>query len=282
MKPNKRMLSLSLSLICSLFGAWAVVRHNASHGQESHPTPIPSVRNHDKEDPIVDYHPIETANAARNDKRHFRGAKYNQSQWNVDPSDTSDTTVRVDFIDPHLPAFPTTQSALVIIGSVKDTTAHLSNDRTGIYTEFQVGINEVLKSDSKRSLVQTELIDVVREGGRVRFPSGRIHLYKISDAGMPRVGRTYVFFLVRSAGDSYELLTGYELHHEKVIPLDNIRSTSSYRKVSPSVLLTELKAKVAGLPLTQELPFKNESQESGASMYASTPLGHISPKEPWD
>jgi len=98
--------------------------------------------------PVVDYaqqviDPVELA------KRRIRGAKHDKSQWNVSPEDPSDSTVLVDSVDPKLPALPVTKSTVVIIAHITDARAYLSNDKTGVYTEFTVRIDEILKDDAR-------------------------------------------------------------------------------------------------------------------------------------
>ncbi|HEX7772753.1 MAG TPA: hypothetical protein VF435_10065 [Pyrinomonadaceae bacterium] len=89
-------------------------------------------------------------------------------------------------------------------------------------------------------------VEVEREGGRVKFPSGRTHLYKISEQDMPRVGRRYVFFLSEtSTEDIFEIITGYEIRAESVSPLDELPQSRAYENVTPANFLNELKANLA-------------------------------------
>jgi hypothetical protein len=114
---------------------------------------------------IVDtnYFPIAefSASESSDSKRRTRGEKRNKSNWNVDPDALSDSTVVVDSVDLHLPAFPTEQASAVVVGTVTDAKAYLSNDKTGVYSAFTVLIDEVLKNPGNLSV--GNLIEAERE-----------------------------------------------------------------------------------------------------------------------
>ena len=119
--------------------------------------------------------------------------------------------IRVDYVDRTLPAFPFDKSSVVVVGQVSDAHAYLSNDKTGVYSVFTVQVNEVLKNSTNIPLADGAVIKVERDGGRVRFPGGRLHLYKIDEQDMPQVGLRYVLFLTSRESD-FEILpvTSYE------------------------------------------------------------------------
>lgn len=118
-----------------------------------------------------------------------------------------------------LSAFPLGGSAIIAVGAVVDAQAYLSDDKTGVYSEFSIRIEEVLKNDGLAPTFPGSLVVAEREGGRVRFPSGRIILYGNREEGMPRQGGRYVFFLSRDE-KRYSILTAYELRSGRVYPLD--------------------------------------------------------------
>src|SRR6185295_9911978 len=155
-------------------------------------------------------------------KRQDKGKKYDKSAWRIYPETTSNMT-RVDYVELNLPALPLTESSAVIVGQITDAKAYLSNDKTGVYSAFTVQINEVLKNSSSVPLSSASSIDVERDGGRVRFPGGRILIYTINSQDMPVVGLRYVFFLINPHGQSdFQILTAYELREGKVYPLDDL------------------------------------------------------------
>jgi hypothetical protein len=89
-------------------------------------------------------------------------------------------------------------------------------------------------------------VEVEREGGRVKFPSGRTHLYMISEQDMPRVGGRYVLFLSETNTENvFEIITGYEIRADSVSPLDELPQARAYENATPATLLNELKTKLA-------------------------------------
>lgn len=118
-----------------------------------------------------------------------------------------------------LPALPVEQSGVVVLGEIASGGAHLSDDRTGIYSEFTVHVAEVFR-DTTGAVAVGESLTVNRTGGSVHFASGRIQNYRIARQGMPRVGHQYVLFLKRTPEGDLIILTGYEISGGHVIPLD--------------------------------------------------------------
>lgn len=190
--------------------------------------------------PIVEF----SSSQPSDSKRRARGEKRNKSNWNVDPDTLSDSTVIVDSVDVHLDAFPTKQAAAVVVGTITDAKAYLSNDKTGVYSTFSVLIEEVLKNPGK--LKVGDLVAAEREGGRVKFPSGRVHLYVVSEQDMLRLSSRYVLFLTETDSESvFEILTGYELREASVYPLDDLPKPRSYEKTTPTNFLNDLKASLS-------------------------------------
>jgi len=118
-----------------------------------------------------------------------------------------------------LSALPADQSDVVIRGTITSREAHLSDDRTGIYSEFLVQVAEVFKEGTGTIIAGTPLT-VTRVGGSVRFASGKIQTYMILRQDMPRSGHQYVLFLKKTATGDLVILTGYELSFGQVQPLD--------------------------------------------------------------
>jgi len=177
-------------------------------------------------------------------KRRARGEKRNKSKWNVDSDTLSDSTVIVDSVDVYLNAFPTRQAAAVVVGTITEAKAYLSNDKTGVYSTFSVLIEEVLKNPGKLKI--GDLVEAEREGGCVKFPSGRVHLYMVSEQDMPRLGSRYVLFLTETNSESvFEILTGYGLREGSVYPLDDLPKSRFYENATLTKFLNDLKANLA-------------------------------------
>lgn len=237
-----KTLALALPLV---FGLTAFVVPRRS-GQEQSTAAKSSTSKTRKKIIDTNHFPIAAFSALDqpDSRRRARGEKRNKSNWNVDPDALSDSTVIVDSVDVHLPAFPTDRAAAVVIGTIADAKAYLSTDKTGVYSTFPVLVDEVLKNPGK--LKVGDLIEAEREGGRVKFSSGRVHLYMVSEQDMPHVGGRYVLFLTATNSESvFEILTGYELRETSVYALDDLPQSRSYENITPTNFLNELRVKLA-------------------------------------
>lgn len=128
----------------------------------------------------------------------------------------------------NLAPLPFKESDIVITGRVLTANAFLSNDRTNVYSEFSVQIQEVLSNCTNRSLGTT--LDVNREGGSIRFPSGQILYRTTSRQGYPRAGETYVLFLKASPVGDPGILTGYRISGGSVMPLDDVPQLKEFSR----------------------------------------------------
>jgi hypothetical protein len=93
-----------------------------------------------------------------------------------------------------LPEFPIERSDAVVVGQLTGLQPFLSEDHKSIYTEFYTRVIEVVRSST--GLVPGDRFTILRHGGEVRVPDGRIVKVQISGDGGPiSVGNQYLFFL---------------------------------------------------------------------------------------
>jgi len=118
-----------------------------------------------------------------------------------------------------LPALPVVLSDAVLLGEVTNAEAHLSNDFSGVYSEFTVRVEEVFKNNQTTAVVPGALITTERQGGRVKVRSGQVIRYGIAGQDMPRVGQRYLLFL-KANEQQFTIVTGYQLASGSVVPLD--------------------------------------------------------------
>lgn len=146
-----------------------------------------------------------------------------------------------------LPAIPADQSDVIVIGEVTAANAHLTEDRTGIYSEFSISVREVFKAADKKIRIG-KVIEVSRPGGSVRFASGKIQKYTINRQGSPEIGSLYLFFL-KQEKDSLDVVTGYDVSSDRIRPLDGEDRIgpqsdlpfAKYRDAAKSEFLADLK-----------------------------------------
>ena len=239
---GRRILVITLPLVFAI----AAIIIIPGRSQEQNPQRKIHPRKFDENRfPVADYSAIEPSDPSERSKRQQKGKKYDKSEWRIYP-DASSSMARVDYVNPNLPALPLTQSTAIIVGQVTDAKAYLSNDKTGVYSVFAVQVDEVLRNSSKVPFSVGSSIEVERDGGRVKFPNGRLLLYAISSYDMPQVGLRYVLFLTTADGQSdFQILTGYELSEGKVHPLDNLPKLYHYENADETTFLSEVRNRIA-------------------------------------
>ncbi len=209
--------------------------------------------------PIADFAAAEIANPSERAKREAKGKKYNSRVRNMPPiTEASDSIQATIDWDVGLSAFPVEQSTAVILGKVTKADAHLSQDKTNVYSEFEVELEEVLKPDPLISLTPGSLVTVERVGGRVRFPSGKMMISVVSHQEMPKIGYRYLLFLTHQGltgplvPEDFFILTGYELLEDRVCPLDKTlpgHPITAYRGVDLVTFLNDFNSALRASPM---------------------------------
>lgn len=173
--------------------------------------------------PTVEYEEVEDTDPVKRARRMAKNQRYDRRRLvKSNPNKSGVETTRVSEWEVGLPAIPSARSHTVILGDVSDgAQARLSNDKSGVYSEFSVRVVRVFKNLSN-SLSPGDAIMVEREGGYVRYSNDFKRLYRIQGQGMPVQGRRDVLFLsATESSTDYEIITGYELLGGKVTPLDS-------------------------------------------------------------
>jgi hypothetical protein len=254
MKDYKRVLILfSVALLSTLMIVSAALR--AQNQNRTSNTKDEKIKDRLSKLPIVDYDTPEPLDPEKLAARRQKGKKFDKARSPIDPSSkVVHTAIHNDWELGLSSALPVTQSRAIFIGDVIEAQAYLSNDKTGIYSEFTVRVVELIKN-GEESLTIDSVIELERQGGRVRVPSGHIQSYTVSGQGTPEVGRRYLFFLgynPREASTinvtepkemSRNILTAYELREGKVFPLDNAggRNFKAYSGADESAFLNDIR-----------------------------------------
>jgi hypothetical protein len=204
--------------------------------------------------PIVDFSAAPPVDSKERVKRQAKGKKYN-SKYTPPIEQERDRIVATTDWEVGLPAFPIEKSVVVVVGTIVKAKAHFSENRTNVYSEFEVQIEEVLKNDGNFTAGSSAIVE--RAGGRVRFPSGKMMVSAVSQQQMPQVGIQYLLFLTHDGPlggihEDYFILTGYELRGNSVYPLDKLipgHPITAYNGVEKSSFFRDLDAalNLAGL-----------------------------------
>jgi hypothetical protein len=188
--------------------------------------------------PTVDYDEKETTDVNKQVIQRQRKRQHNNRGMVSDVPSPKDREVasyshgQFDF-----PALPFEKSEALLLVSVLKSEAHMSEDKQGVYSEFDVQILEVFKAGSL-NIIAGQLFTLEREGGVVKYPNGQEILYRRTNNGMPKVGERYVLFLIKPPNvDFYRILTGYEVAVAGVTPLDYSPQFESYRGLDEASFL---------------------------------------------
>jgi hypothetical protein len=201
-----------------------------------------------KQFPIVDLTPSFPADEPGKAIRVRKSRKYNNKSLS-EISETSNVTFVANEALSNLTALPVDKSSVVLLGEIGTAKAYLSEDKTAVYSEFEVRIQAVLKNNTTQVLSAGESIAVERFGGRVRLPSGKLFIAAVDNQDMPRVGGKYLLFLTndflgaKHSDEDFNILMGYELNGGKVFPLDRTslkHPIARYNQKDEFTLLTDL------------------------------------------
>lgn len=214
MLKNKKTLTLLLVML-----AMAVA--TATAALRSHVWAFNATQESADDTPVVDASAPAPKDEKQRTKRQARNKHYDGSGLVIEPKAAGGDIVRRSESFRKMSALPAGQSDAVVIGRVTDAQSYLSEDKSGVYTEITVRVDDILKHDG--SLTPGTPLVAQRVGGRVRFTSGVVQRYRIDHQGMPRAGRRYVLFLKKMGDEEvYTILTGYELRGGRVHPVDGV------------------------------------------------------------
>lgn len=198
--------------------------------------------------PTADYDAPEDIAPEKREKRKLKNKRHDNKGMigRRLPEEGDQSVLIIDSIP--IPGLPVAESELVVIGEVLDAGAYVSNDKTGVYSEFTIRIDEVIKNSSA-SIFQGNLISVDRDGGFVRYRNGKKRLSIIGGFGMPRVGRRYMLFLSNPDNSpNYKILTGYELSADGVLNLDGFPQFMVYRGMNVLTFMNAVRQALAQSP----------------------------------
>ena len=194
--------------------------------------------------PTADYSAPESNDPGVRDKRRVKNSRYDRRAMVVKNPGTSITLTEVFYEGKENWPLPTNQSDLVIIGEVQGRHSYLSNDKSGVYTEFTISVNEVLKGDPAQ-VSRGSTITASRAGGVVHYPNGHKRLYLVSGEGLPLEDGQYVLFLKRDGEDqNYLVLTMYQLGADDVTPIDEGVQFDPYRGQKKSDFLKRIQDQI--------------------------------------
>jgi hypothetical protein len=237
---------LAVTIATSVTTPRARQQDPAGRGQPKKPTWDREGPDFEGQFPTVDYDAPETGDPDRRAERKEKNKRYDK--WLLVSrvlNSRGDELVRDNNWQHRVVALPAGDSAAVALARARGIEAHLSNDKSGVYTEVTLCVEEVLKDDGSGRL-SAGVIYADRPGALVKYPDGSQMLYRVFGMNMPRVGRRYVLFLTTpDASPNYRVLTGYELAPLGVKPLDVALHFDAYKEMDEHAFLKIVRDTIA-------------------------------------
>lgn len=222
--------------------------------------------------------------------RHARGALFDDPTGRKRPLDTP-KDARTGHgssagFPLRIPALPASETDTVLVGEVVSFQPYFSNDRTSIYHELTVRIEQVLKDGSSIAKENGSIV-IFGEGGALRLPNG-----KVAKQFVPppvendiRVGGRYVLFLLyRREVEAFLVWKPWELRTGHAIPMarsdirDAETGSSPYGGMNGAAFLNEVRNSVANSAATVPAPgqviaptLRDEVRKNGFAWQISYP-----------
>lgn len=248
MKANKVIWGIvSLSVLFTIAGASGSLPSLGREGALQKPNGSPTQVTSETRD-LSKYGSVEyatTEGMTTDTERFLTNRRYDNQKWVFKSVSNNPQAAGVGKItdDPPPPLYPVEESSMIVVGEVTSAKVFLSNDKGGVYTEFTIQVDEVLKNNSKNS---KDKITADREGGVVIYPNGQRILYQSSMLMLPLVGSKYLFFLVkRGEGSNYEIRTSYDINGSSVYPLEIGNAFEDFKNTTTPHLINVVRKKIA-------------------------------------
>lgn len=227
---NRKILIIVVSLIfATVLSAFIILKPQAQNRNQQQQIDKKLRKTKDQElddeaTPKVQYKDLKDKHT-ENNARAKKNKRLNNFRW-VQPPEIADRLGEVIMhIEIEIPDVPVKESNIILQGTVIDSQAFLSEDNSGVYSEFSINIEGVFKNNTNLNI--NDLIVGQRGGGVIIYPSGKAVRYKIAGDGSPSRNSKYIFFLKKLDEDIYSILTAYEIQGDKVMPLDGGRLSFS-------------------------------------------------------
>lgn len=180
---------------------------------------------------------IHAVRANRNEK-HYR-ERIDESRTNI-----GDRIVIIDRVP--RPSLPVAWSDSVVVATVTNAQSFVTPQKTNVFTEYTAIVNVVLATAPGIELSDGMIITAEREGGSVKFPSGRIRRFRVLREGVLKPNCRYLLFLGReNEGQDFRVITGYEIKGKAVKAVDSEKQFQQYDGVSEEKLLSDTRTAIA-------------------------------------
>jgi hypothetical protein len=229
-----------LALVCSA-ASWGQTTAPSGTQQAKPEEPLRKPSTYSGSPIVGEFQRSQVESAADNERRQAREKRYVESHFKrepfVDPGllvNGKQETPNITIIDYSIvgssdpPGIPVSGATATILGTVTGGSSFITTDKTYVYTDYTIRVDQILAQDKTASLSVGSEIVVAREGGAIHYPSGHITNVLIQGHGFPEIGAQYVLFLLKPISNSpeYEMAldSGYQIKNGRVYPLDDVNS----------------------------------------------------------
>jgi hypothetical protein len=244
MHQLKKLIIIAMAVLVATSAALLVSFRTGGQTSKIQPDIEQKRKEFKKQFPTARYDEPEEQDIARRARRQLAGKRYENAGGLVESTlPIAEDEERVLQTDEYLsvPAIPVKESELIVIGTVLEAAAHLSNNKKTVYSEFTVQIEEILR-DTTGNIKKEGSVTVDREGGYVEYINGLRRLHRIAALSMPQVGGKHILFLRnRDKSPHYEIINGYELKEDGVRVLTHSPETIPYFGMDQTVLLSKVR-----------------------------------------
>jgi hypothetical protein len=166
----------------------------------------------------------ESSNPKEREARRAKNTRYNTGGADLTVERSQGSEIFFEHVWPAVDFIPAAESALVVIGRVIKVQPYLASDRSRIYTEITIAVDDLLKQDQDNRVSATKTAVIDRLGGALKLKTGRIvrDEVQIDNLGDLQLGRRYVVFArAINDGNDISLIKSYELVDGKVFTNDS-------------------------------------------------------------
>ena len=208
---NKNLLrSVSLAAALIVFASVPESGYGQHEVVNGTPPPSSNIRSNDdkSQDAWVGYDSPPISDPAEFERRQRISSRYDNRQLvlRTVEAEYSVHTISCGYREPLLPV---KKSALIFVGEVLKAKVFLSNDKSGVYTEFTLRVDDVLKNTDK---LKPATVVTDRDGGVVAYPNGFKVPYESGNAKLYVPATKYLFFLATDdKSPNFKVLTSYDL-----------------------------------------------------------------------
>ena len=166
----------------------------------------------------------ESSNPEEREARRAKNTRYNTGRSDLTLERSQNSEIFFEQVWPAVEFIPVGDSAVVVVGRVIKVQPYLSTDRSRIYTEITVAVDDLIKRDEDSRVAANKTVVIDRLGGALELKTGRIVRddIQIDNLGHLQFDKRYVVFArATNDGNDLSLIKSYELADGKVFTNDS-------------------------------------------------------------